>query len=413
MARTVLTLLFLLSFLAPLLVSGATFAQVGEQAYIVHDVKVDTLAESAVKARDKAFGEAQMVAFRMLATRYYSPDEMTSFVSPDAQTVAGMVQDFEVVSEQLSTKRYVGTYTFRFKANAVNRYFKRAPQYLDSVAATPQSRAGLLIFPFFQYGDAAKPTTVLWDAAKNPWLRTWQKTSLDGNPSLVLPAGDASDVMDVRDTQFQTYNPVALKRMMARYSSRDAVILLAKFNPSATPPLQIDIYRTDKAQPELHKSIPVPAGNAKVLSELLVQAVAATKLELAGNWKLQTIVEDAHDADVDADVDAVDRDIEAAEDVAMPKVEPKPYTPAGGQVRVQTRFNTLSEWLAIRRSLNTVPALSNVRIVALKSNEAIVDLNYADWSALNSGLGAKGLAISGSGSGTYQLTGRPAPMPYR
>ena len=39
--------------------SAAAFAQASDGAYIVRDVKVDILSESAVKARDKAFGEAQ------------------------------------------------------------------------------------------------------------------------------------------------------------------------------------------------------------------------------------------------------------------------------------------------------------------------------------------------------------------
>lgn len=413
MARTVLTLLFLLSFLVP----AAAFAQVGEQAYIVHDVKVDTLAQSAVKARDKAFGEAQMVAFRMLAARYLSPSEMSSFVAPDAKTVAGMVQDFEVVSEQLSTKRYLGTYTFRFKAGAVNRYFKRAPQYLDDVAQVAHSRTGILIFPYFQFGPADKPSLVLWDASKNPWLRSWQKTPLDGNPSLVLPAGDASDVMDMRDDQATTYNPVALKRMLARYSSREAIILVARFDQAASPPLQIDIYRTDKSQIELHKTLPIPTGNAKVLSELLAQGVAAAKVELAGNWKLQTIVNDdpALDAAEDEPVAAVEEEEQSPaqqQEAAMPvKAAPQPYTPSGGQARVQTRFNTLQEWLAVRRALNGLTPLTNVRIVALKANEAIVDLSYTDWSALNGALASRGLTLSSAGGNVYQLSGRPPAMP--
>ena len=94
-------------------------------------------------------------AFLKLATRFLSPEELTSYVAPDAKTIAGMVQDFEVVSEQLSTKRYVGIYTFRFKAHAANRYFNRSPRYADTEAAPASNRAGLMILPFFQQGRAA------------------------------------------------------------------------------------------------------------------------------------------------------------------------------------------------------------------------------------------------------------------
>lgn len=380
MARTVLTLLFLLGFFLP----AAAFAQTGNPAYIVQDVKVDTLAESAVKARDKAFGEAQMAAFRKLAERYFTPAEMETFTPPDARTVAGMVQDFEVISEQLSTKRYVGTYTFRFKANAVNHYFGKTPQYTEQGASS--QRAGLMILPFFQQGTA----TALWDARKNPWLASWQKTDKSGNPALVLPLGDVSDMMDVRDDQAISYNPAGLRRMLSRYNAREAVIVLAKFDQTASPPLTIEIYRTDRKIPELLKTISVPITGEKVLSDLLDKAVIKTKEVLDGNWKLETIVEDGADPD--------------AEDVAVaPAEEAKPYKPQAGEVRVQARFASISEWLNIRRSLNGIPALTNVKIVALKSNEAAIDLTYADWPSLKSGLEAKGLQLSGSGAGDYHL----------
>jgi hypothetical protein len=396
MARTVLTLLFLLSFsLVPAVFSEAG-AQMTDQAYVVSDVKVDTLAESAVIARNKAFGEAQKLAFKTLAARYYSPEEMANFVPPNAQTIAGMVQDFELVNEQFSKKRYIGTYTFRFKANAVNYFFKRPQQYRGDVVQV--SRSGLMILPFFQQGG----TTVLWDPLKNPWLAAWQKTELAGNPALVLPLGDVSDMMDVQDSQLVTYNAAGLKRMLSRYDARDAAIVVAKFDPANNKdPLVIDIYRTDRRAAELIKTLSVPVGSAKVLSQLLAQAVPVAKEALAGNWKLETIVEDVQSAE---------------QSVTMAPVA-KPYTPLAGQVRVQTRFNNIAEWLAIRRSLNTIPALTGVKIVALKANEAVVDLTYSDWPSLNSGLTANGLTISGTGVGNYQLMRQPSatpnPLPYR
>lgn len=394
MARTVLTLLFLLGFSLAGGAVSAAFAQVTDQSYIVHDVKVDTLAESAVKARDKAFGEAQQAAFIKLAARYYAPEEMATLVPPDARTIAGMVQDFEVVNEQLSKKRYIGMYTFRFKANAVNHYFKRAQQYTGDVVQV--QRSALLVLPFFQ--QAGK--TVLWDPVKNPFLAAWQKADLNGNPTLLLPLGDMSDIMDVHDDQITVYNAAGLKRMLSRYEARDAVVLLAKFDPAnKKDPLLVDIYRTDRRKAELLKTISVPVGGAKVLSQLLIQAVAQSKEELAGNWKLETIVEDAPPVETSA-VETV------------PVEQAKPYTPLAGQVRVQTRFSNIAEWLNIRRSLNSIPALTGVRIVALKSNEATVDLTYVDWPSMNSGLTAKGLTISGTGVGDYMLIRQPGVVPH-
>lgn len=395
MARTVLTLLLLLGFLLP----HAAPARASEGAYIVRDVKVDILSESAVKARDKAFGEAQKTAFMKLATRYLSPEELTTFTPPDAQTIAGMVQDFEVQNEQLSTKRYVGLYTFRFKANVANRYFNRAPRYTDAASELPTRQAALMVLPFFQQG---KGPAVLWDARKNPWLLAWQKTDLNGNPALVLPLGDVSDIMDVRDNQVTTYNPAGLKRLLTRYEARDAAILVARFNQGEKYPVVVDVYRTDRKPPQLLKSLSVNVGNAKTLGELLNQAIVDSKEALAGNWKLETIVDDGM-VPGEPSVAAA-----AAADAPSVPAAPKPYTPMSGQVRVQTQFTSISEWLDLRRSLNGIPALTGVKIVALKANEAVVDLSYADWPSLTNGLTAKGLSISSSGTGNYLLSRRTA-----
>ncbi len=403
MARTALTFLFLLAFLQ----LAPTPARAADQAYTVNDVKVDILSESAVKARDKAFGEAQKVAFIKLAERFRSPEAMAGFVPPDARTIAGMVQDFEVVSEQLSTRRYLGTYTFRFKANAVNRYFGSGPAYglNETVAARPA--AGLMILPFFQQEGAAP---VLWDAAKNPWLQAWQKTSLQG---LLLPLGDASDIMDVRDNQPLNYNSAGLKRMLKRYESRDAVILLARFNQSAANPLSIEIYRTDKYPPELVQKMPVNNGSSRTLGDLMQKTIVSVKDVLATNWK--TVEEPAVEAQqpLQAEGEHLDPETVTIDRTALPRVPQQQQTALAGNIRVKTRFSTIAEWLATRRALNSVPSVTGIRIVALKANEAVVDLNYADWPSLSTGLSSRGLSIQGTGVGDYQLINQVAGAPYR
>lgn len=400
MARTALTFLFLLAFLQ--LVPGS--ARAADQAYTVNDVKVDILSESAVKARDKAFGEAQKVAFVKLAGRFRSPEAMAGFVPPDARTIAGMVQDFEVVSEQLSTRRYLGIYTFRFKANAVNRYFGSGPSYGLNETVSSRPASGLMILPFFQ--QEGVPTT-LWDAAKNPWLQAWQKTSLNG---LLLPLGDSSDIMDVRETQALTYNAAGLKRMQKRYETRDAVILLAKFNQAAANPLTVDIYRTDKYPPVLVQSMVINNGSSRTLGELMQKTIVEVKEVLATNWKAEPQPEPEY-----APLQAAEEQLEPDPVTVYQQPAPVPQkqeTPLAGNIRVKTRFSTIAEWLATRRALNTVPAVSGIRIVALKANEAVVDLNYTDWPTLSSGLSSRGMSIQGTGVGDYQLINQVAAPAY-
>jgi hypothetical protein len=101
MTRTVLRCVLALIFVFLVTKTAPVHAQLGDSAYVVRDVQVDTLAESSVKARNKAFLEAQVKAFAILSQRFGEAEQVKT---PEPKILAGMVQDFEVTNEQLSTK---------------------------------------------------------------------------------------------------------------------------------------------------------------------------------------------------------------------------------------------------------------------------------------------------------------------
>lgn len=140
-------------------------AQNGNDPYIIHDVEVDILAESAVKARNKAFGEAQAKAFKLLAARFVSNEDLEKLPVPDAQKLSGLVKDFEISKEQLSNKRYRGTYEFRFREGAVRAHFGHGPVYFAEEKTEEPYR--ILLLPYYQ--DIKK--TVLLKKNSTPfWL---------------------------------------------------------------------------------------------------------------------------------------------------------------------------------------------------------------------------------------------------
>lgn len=120
-------------FLASLVINQPVSAQVGPKngdtwqpnlpgpapavanPLVVSDVVVDKEGENAVVARDKAMAESRKAAFMKLAERNMTPAEFKAFKPPKDSDIAMMVQDFEVQDEQMSSTRYVGTFTFRFR----------------------------------------------------------------------------------------------------------------------------------------------------------------------------------------------------------------------------------------------------------------------------------------------------------
>ena len=376
MFRIVLTALFL-AFLCPV----SSWAQ-GAGAYTVQDVKVDILAESAMKARNQAFTEAESQAFKMLASRFLDPEQLKTFTPPDVVDIAGMVADFEVTSEQSSKRRYLGTYVFRFKAAPVNRFFGHGPVVSDAAAAETDK---VLLIPIF----IQKSGGTLWDLKNNPWLQAWQNNA-DKTSSLIIPPGDVSDKMDIRSTLANDISASGLKRIKARYDVNDVVIVEAVFDQAAQDILKVNIYRTDRGSVQLIRTDAVPRGTATKLGELMMQAVAQTKQILSDNWKGEagTITADA-----------------AAQDASeAPTTPPTPYTPQAGKITAVARFAAMTDWLAMRRALNNIPPLQSLRIVGLTTNQASMELMYSDWSALKDALSARGFVLQPSTApGEYNL----------
>jgi hypothetical protein len=106
--------------------------------FTVADVSADVTADSAAHARDQALMQAERTAFSQLCTRLSIPDNAAKL---DDDSIAALVQSFELQSEHVSKVRYIGVFTIRFKPSAVQ---KKLAKFGDLSTAS----AG---------GDAAKP----------------------------------------------------------------------------------------------------------------------------------------------------------------------------------------------------------------------------------------------------------------
>jgi hypothetical protein len=100
--------------------SAPTATPVGADLYTVGDVNADVTADNASHARDQALMQAERNALSQLFVRLNAPDTSAKM---DDDSVAALVQSFEVQSERLSAVRYIGVFTIRFKPSAVQKRF--------------------------------------------------------------------------------------------------------------------------------------------------------------------------------------------------------------------------------------------------------------------------------------------------
>ena len=315
-----------------------------DPVFTVENVQVDVTDKDAAAAREKAFPQAQQQAFLQLAQKLMTEDEMKRFKAPDDITVGSMIKDYEMSDEHLSSVRYVGTYTFRFKGDAVRAYLGK-----QNLAYTDVPSKTLLVLPFYQWGSR----TVLW-GDDNPWLAAWTRQGPSkGLVPLAVPLGDALDVADIGDKDAFTYDRTNLQHMMGRYNSGEAAIALAAVQWDANAgagqvprELNVQIYRTDHTGPEFVTSLKVASQSGDTLDKLYDRAADAVRAALQHDWKARTAASAADQA-------------------------------AASTMKVRIRFAGMQQWVETQKALRHAPGVSDVKVVSLKPDAANVEFAFS------------------------------------
>lgn len=361
--------------------------------YTVADVKVDVTAQSAVAAREQAFEQAQVDAFNTLAGRILPAERLAGFTPPDVNTVSAMIQDYEIGSEQLSTVRYVASYTFRFKESAARQYFgsmgadiygaqaaftaigedqnalattAEDSENLATSAGTPSGT--LLILPFYEKSG----NTMLW-SPYNVWRNAWNKTGGAGSASAVqVPLGDLADVSDIKDDEAMNYDPAKLARMLERNAAVEAVIAIARPDEAlsrvsaegdaAVGVLNVALYRTDMGTPQFVHDINVGASNSDTLGTLMDKAVREVKLALASGWKDKATVQ---------------------EEIA-----------SGTPIQVRIPYNSLREWAEAQAAIRRARGITAFNIRSVTPREALAEIVFSgDRAALDLALAQVDISV--------------------
>ncbi len=203
--------------------------------YSVKGVEVDIIDESSVKARNRAFIEAQRKAFEVLATRYYAEGELKVLKIPNDDTLSGLIQDFKIASEQISTKRYKGVFDFRFKPSAVNQHFGRGPiNYVDDNTASEIKK--ILLIPY--YHEEKKP--IIFNKAQNPFWGSLLEDSADFK-NVILPEGNIQDLTDIGDKNPGYLSSLTIRRLKARYEVGFVAVATASVNLQDQSKININV----------------------------------------------------------------------------------------------------------------------------------------------------------------------------
>jgi len=346
--------------------AGLAMAQ-PNPVYTVEGVEVDITAKNAVEARQQALDEAQVKAYQMLAERLLSPEDLKNFQAPDANTVSLLVQDYEVTNEQLSKVRYKGTFTIRFRPNAMKSQMASQGRVYSDVQQKP-----LLVLPFYQ----DKGQSVLWGDT-NPWMSAWRTVPADQESlqPIAVPLGDAADVADIGDEDAQQYDPMKVQELATRYGADDAVIVVANTEPGeGGKVLIVNIYKHGFSGPEFVQKISLQQQPGETDDALMSRAVTRVKGLLRQDWKNNAAyVPPTSTATTTTIVQPMGQ---------APATQPYPVMPqqAAGPAytyNCYARFATVQDWVRLKGSLDRTPGVQVVLVKTLKPHEALLDVRFA------------------------------------
>jgi hypothetical protein len=324
--------------------------------YTVRNVTVDITAESAAAARDQALVAAQRKAFEQLLGSLGTESDVAALPALGDNAISDMVLDFEIESEKVSTVRYIGDLTFRFRAEPVRKYLERG----GATYAVPSGRPALVI-PVL----AVDGKTLLWDDA-NAWLAAWSQTPVNGPlVPIAVPLGDLADIGSIDGPRAVEGDLAALQAMAQRYGAGDVVVAEAEPSVDAATgeaklALSATRYKPAGSAGEMKDSLSA-AGGEDALPALYAQAAQRVSDFLQEQWKQENLVSSTAEQHLD----------------------------------VVAPIASLAEWVELRRRLADVTIVRRAELITLSRRAAEIDLVFiGDQGQLTRALAQRNLILA-------------------
>lgn len=302
--------------------------------FTVRGVPVDVTAATATAARERALAEGQAEALRRVLTRLTRRTDHPALPTVDADTVAYLVQGFEVANEKTSAVRYLADLTVRFKPAEIRNLLRRSGLPFAETASRP-----LVVLPVLRTADGL----VLWDAT-NRWRAAWAALPLrNGLVPMIVPLGDLADITDIDAAQALLGDPAALAAISNRYGAGGALVASASLSTREDSLTALDVAAT---RPNDSSAAPLllsfSAGSVDEVNELMQLAAQETVQGIEEAWLENHLLrfDNLQSMTLAIPVDGIDR------------------------------------WAAVERKLASVAEIARVELRVLRRESAEVRIDY-------------------------------------
>lgn len=321
-----------------------------QDLFEVTGIKVDEKANDEVQAKLNAIAEAQRKALQIVMRRLVQPEDYERLPQISGERLALMVRDYDIADEKLGGGRYLATISVRFIPEEVANALREAQVPFAMTRSRP-----VVVLPVIDTGSANR----LWDDP-NPWREAWEaRLPYPGLFSIVMPAGDLSDVATINVNQAISGDAGAVQAVARKYNAAGALVAIASVSGNdskraVTVTLHFMGGNLDGTSIEQRY-----AGSGE-LAPFLSQVVAEILGELERDWKQDNIL----------DFSRVER------------------------VSVLVPLEGLGTWLDVRERLESMSRIQSMSVARMSQEEIELDLVYVgSTDQLRTALAQHGLEL--------------------
>ncbi len=314
--------------------------------FSVTDLAADVTADSALAAKEKAIVQSHRKAYDTLVKRLVLSDDIAKAKSATATQIAALVKSFEVSGERSSSVRYLADFTIHFRENAVNDFWLG-----KDIRFSASKSEKVLVLPVYRLGGKSH----LWDQP-NPWLQAWQQfAGKDGLVPVEVPLGDILDLNDLPVDEALSGNWSRIAKMLSRYQAGRAMITVAS--------------------PDLSSS---DAGLSVTISSFAQGHMEQTQiLNVRAPVEEPSTESDETDlTDQSSLYQSAIRDVLAALEDDW-KRRSQLSTGNAAQIEVESAINGLSDWLALKTTLEGIPLITGIEPLFVSQHGVRLRLNHA------------------------------------
>lgn len=304
----------------------------GNEKSSVENIFIEFNFNKNLPSRKKALDISYQIAIKRYLewVTILKNDEIESLL--DKINTNLFITGYSIENEKFTKTKYSALITVNLDLSKIKNYFKN-----NNIAFFLEEGPKTLIIPVIKY----KNRSILWDDP-NPWFEAWMKRPLDANlTDFLLPTGEVEDLITLSAKDAEDFVNYKIKNMSTKYSAEEVLILQLEVEQTqGFYNLQLLAYQGLKEEKMLLEDFSYK--KEKNLEKSILNLANAFAKKYDDLW-----VEDN-----------------------IKRLELESYA------LVRLNYNSLSDWIKIKRSLLNSQNLSSLEIRSMTNSSAIVFIKF-------------------------------------